>query len=598
MIVLYKVDEMYVDELAALFEKEKIKVQYFSSLNSLLDQVMNPMIIVTPAIYKKELEHIPLPIIPIMITSWDIQEYVNQSKKTSYKVIGTQDEIDWLKRSDSASSFVLLKDASSIAIDDSTAYIAPIWLKKELVHIPLQHLNFVTPGKAVLINIVQIAASMLTFTEEVIRDRYQVDAILDSDHDGIVTVDKDGIIKLVNQHAKRILGLDNHSIGQNITSYIPDSDMLRVLKTGVLEMGDLATVHGRKLVINRYPIKIGKKVIGAVSNFKEITDIQKAELKLRRRLHENGLETVYSLEDIVGRSSIIHSTKKLALKYAATDSTVLITGESGTGKELFAQGIHASSRRSYGPFVGINCSALSENLLESELFGYVEGTFTGALKGGKQGLFELAHGGTLFLDEIGEIPQRIQTLLLRVIQEKTVRRVGGDKIIPVDVRIIAATNRELELEIKEQRFRADLYYRLNVLALDIPPLRERLDDIPDIVEMFMSEFNKERGSMILEVEEGVYRKLKEYEWPGNIRELRNVVERMVVLEEGSVLKEDNPFIPFMEEREVARQAGLKENEQHLIVHALEKYDNNRVLAARSLGIDRTTLWRKIKKYNL
>jgi transcriptional regulator with PAS, ATPase and Fis domain len=392
--------------------------------------------------------------------------------------------------------------------------------------------------------------------------------------------------------------------GRNITEFIPQSDMLRVLEAGKIERGDIATVGGRQIVINRSPVIVKGKIVGAVSNFKEITDIQKVELQLRKKLHQNGLEAKYRLSDIIGETNEVMEAKELARKFAETESTVLITGESGTGKELFAQGIHSASHRSLGPFVAVNCAVLPENLLESEMFGYEKGTFTGALKDGKPGLFELAHGGTLFLDEIGEIPLRIQALLLRVLQERTIRRVGGERIIPVDVRIITATNRNLEEEVEEKQFRSDLYYRLNVLALELPPLRVRLEDIPKLVEAFLDEFNDKRKNKIITVEKELICLFQKYDWPGNIRELRNTIERMVVLEESKSLRLQGA--KFLSEKirrrkfseEATNKQSIKNKEKELILTTLEKFENNKTLAAQSLGIDRSTLWRKIKEYNL
>ncbi|KOR81653.1 transcriptional regulator [Bacillus sp. FJAT-21352] len=434
-------------------------------------------------------------------------------------------------------------------------------------------------------------------------ERYQVEAIVKSAHDGVVAVDHEGRITVANEHAKKLLGLQDGVKGHKITEFIPHSDLMRILATGKIEMGDIATVMGRQIVINRFPVIVKGKIVGVVSSFKEITNIQKMELKLRKMLHQSGLEAKHRLSDIVGRSSELVKAKDLAQRFARTDATVLITGESGTGKELFAQGIHLASPRVLGPFVAVNCSALPESLLESELFGYEEGAFTGANKGGKAGLFELAHGGTLFLDEIGEMPLHIQALLLRVLQERTVRRVGGDRVVPVDVRIIAATNRKLEEEIREKRFRTDLYYRINVLNVELPPLRDRLIDIPDLLGAIVNQFNEKRETQIVSIDQEVYTLFKAYDWPGNIRELRNIVERMVLLEEGSTLTVHSGEFLLQKLNRNKNQKDLsdlsiKVNERELIEAALKKYFNNKTKTAQALGVDRSTLWRKLKEYNL
>jgi propionate catabolism operon transcriptional regulator len=419
-------------------------------------------------------------------------------------------------------------------------------------------------------------------------------------------VDRSSRITLVNEQAKTLLGLSGEVIGKPITDYIPHSDMLRVLKTGRQELGDVATVMDRTIVVNRIPVIVKDQVVGAVSNFKEIVDIQKMEMSLRKKLHDNGLEARYRLESIIGSSPQIRAAREHAAVFAKTNATVLITGESGTGKEMFAQGIHLESSRALGPFLAVNCAALPESLLESELFGYEEGAFTGAKKGGKPGLFELAHGGTLFLDEIGEMPLRIQVHLLRVLQERRVRRVGGERIIPVDVRIIAATNRNLEREIRQERFRADLYYRINMLQLEVPPLRERLSDIPALVGSMILEMNEQHRQKIERIDEGVYPLLQSYHWPGNVRELRNMVERMVLLaKEGKIDAEmvkplmagktraeaEAPLVPGMPEPSM-------NPEVERITAALKVAKYNKSLAAKALGMDRSTLWRKIKQYRI
>jgi len=320
------------------------------------------------------------------------------------------------------------------------------------------------------------------------------------------------------------------------------------------------------------------------------------EMRIRKQSMESGLEAKYRLEDIIGQAPAMREAKEWAETFARTDATVLIQGETGTGKELFAQGIHLSSQRATGPFIAVNCAALPGNLLESELFGYEEGAFTGARKGGKAGLFELAHGGTLFLDEIGEMSIPIQALLLRILQEKKVRRISGERIVPVDVRIIAATNRDLEKLMEEKLFRSDLYYRLNVLTLELPPLRERTGDIPLLVASIVEEL-AERGTRKLRIaDEAVLHLLKQHDWPGNVRELRNVVERMVLLcKTDDIRSEDIAF--FAKKLNQRRQIMRQENQEvELIRKVLVETKGNKGEAAKILGMDRSTLWRKIKRH--
>jgi transcriptional regulator with PAS, ATPase and Fis domain len=305
-----------------------------------------------------------------------------------------------------------------------------------------------------------------------------------------------------------------------------------------------------------------------------------------------------------------------AKKYAKTDSTILITGESGTGKELMAQSIHNAGLRKDGPFVAVNCAAISESLLESELFGYADGAFTGAKKGGKPGVFELAHGGTLFLDEIGEISTKIQAILLRVLQEKEIMRVGGDRMIPVDVRVIAATNKDLWESVQKGLFREDLFFRLNVLRLQMPSLRERKDDIPLILNRLLRQ-HKVSFLTWEQLPEMLKQFFLDYDWPGNIRQLENVVERMVLnldtltqiedfIEEilyensgkraelsGNPLREN--ILPMTKSGKIVlTPSSMEEMEIEILEQMLKMYNNNRSLVADKLGISRTTLWKKLK----
>ncbi|WP_253701352.1 sigma-54-dependent Fis family transcriptional regulator [Bacillus sp. FJAT-29814] len=613
MIALFKMNDLYEDEIKDFLKNMGYTSASFYSINSILDQIMNPMVIITPAIFQKELAGLSFPIIPIPVTIADIQKSIktmfDTPNDTEYAFLASAEEIEWLRKERGEQSdedgiqLTFVTEKQSTALNSIGVCLAPIWMKGLFSSPHMKNLHFIKPSFASLHPYLQIAVSLVNFTEEMVKERYQVDAIVNSTHDGVIAVDRIGTIRLVNEHAKTILGVEGEMKGRNITEFIPQSDMLRVLETGKVERGDLAAVGGRQIVINRTPVIVKGKIVGAVSNFKEITDIQKVELQLRKKLHQTGLEAKYRLNDIVGETSEIMEVKELAVKFAETESTVLITGESGTGKELFAQGIHAASHRSLGPFVAVNCAVLPENLLESEMFGYEKGTFTGALKEGKPGLFELAHGGTLFLDEIGEIPLRIQALLLRVLQERTIRRVGGERIIPVDVRIITATNRNLEEEVEKKQFRSDLFYRLNILALELPALRKRSADIPMLVAAFVNEFNEKRKTKIIHVEKELIQLFQKYDWPGNIRELRNTIERMAVLEETECLRlQGARFLSEKIRRKSADGAAdkqsIKSKEKELIISTLEKFGHNKKLAAQSLGIDRTTLWRKIKEYNL
>lgn len=305
----------------------------------------------------------------------------------------------------------------------------------------------------------------------------------------------------------------------------------------------------------------------------------------------------YYLHDIISKNPKMLELFEVVRTVAPTDSTVLIQGESGTGKELFARAIHKESKRRDKPFVTLSCAALTETLLESELFGYEKGAFTGA-DSQRKGKLELADGGTLFLDEIGDIGPKLQLDLLRVLEEKEFRRVGGVEVIKVDVRIIAATNRDLKERVRVGKFREDLFYRLNVIPIYIPPLRERKEDIPLLVEHFIGLFNVEMGKSVKGVSEEAMRFLMEYDYPGNVRELKNIVERAMVLAKGDIITVDE--ISFFEKSHLPLTAGerLEDVERNHIIFMLEKYGWNIQKTASALGIDRTTLYNKMKKYGI
>jgi len=324
----------------------------------------------------------------------------------------------------------------------------------------------------------------------------------------------------------------------------------------------------------------------------EHQELVKENLLLRKQLSERR-----GYENIVGRSAPMQKVFQLIETVADTSATVLITGETGTGKELVARAVHANSSRRYSPFIAVSCGALPETLLESELFGYERGAFTGADRM-KKGRFELAHGGTLFLDEIGEISLATQVKLLRVLQERSFCRLGGTEVIEVDVRLIAATNRDLEAEIKGGTFRSDLYYRLNVVNIRLPPLRERKDDIPLLAESFMEKYNLEFNKRFDRVEKKAMEAMMEYRWPGNVREFENVIERAIVIDKGPEIKAKH--LPFSRPETLASSEPetLEEMEKRHIRKMLERHQWNIAKTARVLDIDRTTLHKKINKFEL
>ena len=321
------------------------------------------------------------------------------------------------------------------------------------------------------------------------------------------------------------------------------------------------------------------------------------DLVLENILLRKKLEETYQFDEIIGKSAVMQEVFDLISRVAPTDSTVLITGESGTGKELIARAIHGNSNRCYMPFIAVSCGALPDSLLESELFGYEKGAFTGA-EHTKKGRFEMAHKGTLFLDEIGDISLKTQVDLLRVLQQKEVQRLGGEDVIEVDVRILAATNRDLSRAIQENRFREDLYYRLNVIAIKVPPLSERKEDIPLLADAFVRKYCLEMNKEEIKIGGPALKLLMDYDWPGNVRELENIIERALVIGQGKEISADD--LPFSR-KELGPETfpkALKMMEKMHIQRILEATGWNVSQAARELDIDRQTLYNKIEKYEI
>lgn len=439
-------------------------------------------------------------------------------------------------------------------------------------------------------------------SERVTAQMYKT--IIHTAKDAVLYVDPTGLIQISNTAASQLTGksrLQNTRLEETMPYLQPIFQT--VMSRGEEVMGKIRTIPGTKTIVSIRctPVLVNKKQSGAIINMTDITLIQDLESRIRRKLSEKGYQARYTFEDIVHQSRAVQSTIDQARRYAGSDSNVIIVGETGTGKELFAQSIHNDSRRKNGPFVAINCAALTENLLESELFGYVEGTFTGASKGGKMGLFEQANGGTLFLDEIGEISLTTQSKLLRVLQEKQVRRIGGDKVIDVDVRIISATNKSISKLAEQGKFRKDLVYRLDVLRLFVPPLREREKDVELLFLHLLREW-EDGCPMTLDPE--AVPLLYQYPFYGNIRELKNIAERTCVLRDGETITRDDLYQALYPQdldeiqRPELEQPAAEDDEEERLRRALEQCGGNRTKTAKMLGMDRSTLWRKLQKYGI
>lgn len=461
-------------------------------------------------------------------------------------------------------------------------------------------------GEEAIVEALNNAEKLYEMTTSERRKKEEFQAVLHFIEEGIISVDTEGIIQSINPAAMKIFGTSKGSlIGEKIQNKDLSFNIFLALDTGLNRIGKMGKVEEKKVVFSCIPIVIDEDNKGVVISIQEIERLQAIEHKARLKLSEKGLVAKMTFNDIVGKSDKIMTCINFAQNYSLVDSTILITGESGCGKEIFAQSIHNYSKRKNNPFVAINCAALPTNLLESELFGYVEGAFTGARKKGKIGLFELAHTGTIFLDEIGEIDKKLQTRLLRVIQEKEVMRIGDDKIIPVNVRIIAATNKNLIKEVEEDNFREDLYYRLNVLNISIPPLRERKEDIELLAEKYIKYLCRKFGYTKIRIDNNILETLLEYEWPGNIRELQNIIERILVMKQNDCLLnyEQESFVKGClinrsnkksNVDDIDLSQSLNNIEKQIIKKVLEEEDYNKTKAAQRLGINRTTINRKLQ----
>lgn len=505
------------------------------------------------------------------------------------------------------------KKAVQTAIDEGAklgvggAPTAKFSAKLGLPYLPLEN------SKESIEAAIGVAKHLLEIKKEEELKREQINlqlgrykAVFDFTHDAIISINDNGCVDVINPVAEKLLQVSSsNAIGSSIKEVIPNTRMLEVLHTGEKKLGFLLKTNTTMLYANCVPIVIEGKIKGVVSTFQDIKSIQSSEQKIRVGLHSKGLAPKYNFSDIVCSSKELKDTIRIAESYAKSNATVLVYGETGTGKELFAQSICSFSSRNNRPFVAINCATLDKNLLESELFGYVEGAFTGALKGGKVGLFELAHTGTIFLDEIGELPVELQAKLLRVLQEKEIRRLGSGVVVPIDVRVIAATNKNLEQAVYDKTFRADLFYRLNVLNLRIPPLRERIMDIYGIADLFLRRFSGENYTRFKARFSYILGQVSSYTWPGNVRELQNFVERVSVL-----LLDDNSDAQLsalvqqllckddVKKVDCNEADELKNWHKERIIVAIKTNNGIMHKAAESLNMSRTTLWRKIKEYNI
>ena len=454
------------------------------------------------------------------------------------------------------------------------------------------------------------------------KERSQnLSVIVNQSFDGIVALDEAGRVTLFNAAAERLLKAPlARAMGAPLEQLIADPRLRSIIEGPGRASTEIVHHDDRFLAVNTAPIRVEGGQSGTLVTIQDATRIQHLETKIRQRIHSRGLVARHSFEDILGTSARIRHVIQTAKDFSGVDSNILIVGETGTGKELFAQSIHNHSDRHEGPFVAFNCAALSESLLESELFGYASGAFTGAARDGKSGLFELAHRGTIFLDEISEISPRLQALLLRVLQEREIRRLGDDRVIPVDVRVVASTNLELHDLVRSGRFREDLYYRLDILRLAIPSLAERREDIPLLAAHWITVYARQMRRIPPALTEDAGDFLLRHPWPGNVRQLRNVCERLVVLGQRDTITEtdvraaltngygpgagvqghsagSSANSPVSEMLLLARKAADEEARTR-ILSVLQETRFSMKEAAEMLGVDRSTLWRRMRKLGL
>ena len=457
-------------------------------------------------------------------------------------------------------------------------------------------------GQETLQQAMQKAKEILAIRKTDLAYSEKIKNMLSVAHEGILFVDEYNEIEYANPKALSMLG--------KAAEYLKGQDVANVFEKwekqdSKIKLNQITKAFDNQVIYSRAPVMVRDKKVGEVVTFTETAQIQNVEEKIRNFFHDKGFVAKHSLSDIVGESTAMKEVIEKINVYGKTDATVLIIGETGTGKELVAHSLHQVSQRRNHPFLAINCAALPENLLESELFGYTEGAFTGAKKGGRAGYFELAHRGTLFLDEIGELRPQMQGKLLRAIQEKEIMRIGDDKIIPVDTRIIAATNQNLFESVNKKEFRSDLFYRLNVLKIQLPPLKERIEDIPFLIKHFASKFYAGKKNAEVSISGKLMKTICEYEWPGNIRELECLMNRYFLL--ADVLG-DNAIVDELRSADISKipengdpfelviNAGtMEEMQDEIYAKIYAMTGQNKTQTAKILGVNRVTVAKWLEK---
>lgn len=573
--------------------------------------------------------NINIPILSVPVTPMDIFEAINEAEKidkdVSLIVSGNMISVSESYARISGRSFNMFQVKDELEVKRKIKELAR--KKKKVIvglgiiakYAPLYGLTpvVIKSGKEAFVSTIEEAKRIAAATRKEKKDKERIKAIIEYSYEGIICIDKKGYITIFNDPAQKLLKYYHDKlIGKKIDFVLPELELEETLFDGMKETGVIKKLKGAKFMISKIPIIVDDEVVNAVAILRDVDEIQKMEEKIRQDIAVTGHYAKYTFDDVIGCSRATKEIIRIGKGYAKVDSTILIEGETGTGKEVLAQSIHNYSDRANRPFVAVNCAALPESLLESELFGYAPGAFTGADRKGKRGLFELAHRGTIFLDEISEMDPLLQGRLLRVLQEKQVMRVGDNKLIPINVRVIAATNKKLHNLVSSGEFREDLYYRLNVLRMELVPLRNRREDIPYLLNYFIKIHCDKLGKRTIILSSEAIRHLSKYTWPGNVRELRNFCERLTVMSTKNKisLKDITNRILNIKttNRKLEKTIDISDTNNYVFEHTLNLDDMEKVNiklalrdsngsimnAAEELGISRTTLWRKMKKYNI
>lgn len=554
-------------------------------------------------------ESVDVPVVEVEVSLFDLLRVLLKHTNDKIAVIGSENVISGVKSlseilnlSTDYYSFVFdheikekieiaVKKGAEIIIGDAVAarIANEKGLKSELI---------ISGREAILIAI----KGALGIKHAIVQEREKnllLNAVVEHLNEGIVITDSTFNIKTFNPFAEHIFKISrDNALEKKITDI---GNHFGFILPKLSSSVHLVSIESKHYSTNITEIILGGEIIGFVYFFQDITNIQELEEKIRKSLAKNMLVAKTRFNHIIGNSTAISNTLRIAKKYASVDATVLIYGESGTGKEMFAQSMHNASDRKSGPFVAINCATLPSDLLESKLFGYEEGAFTGASKEGKRGVFELAHNGTLFLDEIGEMDLRTQARILRVLQEKEVMRIGGEKNIPVNIRLIAASNKKLNEEVSKNHFRVDLFYRLNVLKINIPALCERENDVILLADNFLQYYCTMFKKPIIRLNDKIIEGFKKYDWPGNVRHLENVIQKIVILSEGEEIS-IGLVNDIFNELDISNDSNgpddffngtLEDINKKIIRKILEQEGQNKCKAAKRLNITRSTLLKKL-----